>query len=314
MARRIRDIDADPLSAGEMQAPRARLAAITPTHPAPAPAETPDPTPDSPALLGGGIFGGGVVLGGGVLHHQPTYAQPLFIVGTEASDYILGGFAADLLYGAGGDDYIQGGDGGDTIVGGTGNDTLNGDNGADWIIGDSGDDRIDGGAGNDRLEGREGMDFIRGGAGADVVNGGAGNDQVDGGLGVDVLIGGEGRDVFILGFANSSPWGAPQAPDTIADFESGRGQPASAPHDVIWLRDVLNGTTFRGTTVKQAFDQGYVYLVQHGSRGQEGFGTTVYIDRNGKAADIAPDLAVADVLGVGKDELTYGYYNPHFMM
>jgi Ca2+-binding RTX toxin-like protein len=273
----------------------------------PAPAETTAPVASANSVL----FGGGA-FGGGVYYHEPTYAQPLTIVGGEGADWIVGDMAADLLIGNGGDDVIKGGDGGDTILGGTGNDTLDGELGADWIVGDLGDDRIDGGAGNDRLEGGEGMDFIKGGAGNDTLMGGAGNDQLDGGLGVDVLVGGEGRDLFILGRA--ADWGVPQSPDIIGDFDSGYGQPAEAPHDVIWLRDALAGTTFSGTTVKQAFDQGYVYLVQHGSRGEEDFGTTVHIDRNGAAADITPDVAVADVLGVAKSELTYGYYNPHFLI
>jgi Ca2+-binding RTX toxin-like protein len=314
MARRTNDIDTDIEAFADAEAPRIRPAATTTADPAPA--ETPETAAaQGPAILGGGVFGGGIVVaGGGVLYDEPVYAQPLTIVGGEGVDVIYGGFASDLLIGNGGDDFIKGGDGGDTIIGGTGNDTLDGEHGADWIVGDLGDDRIDGGAGNDRLEGREGVDIMQGGAGNDVLIGGAGNDQLNGGLGVDTLIGGEGRDVFILGHAGTMPWGQAQAPDTIADYESGRGLPAGAPHDVISLGDALNGTTFSGTTVQQAFDQGYIYLVQHGSRGDADFGTTIYVDRNGNAADIAPDLAVADLLGVGKSELTYGYYNPHIII
>jgi hypothetical protein len=55
--------------------------------------------------------------------------------------------------------------------------------------------------------------------------------------------------------------------------------------------------------------QGYVYFQPHGTPGQSDFGTTIMIDRNGRAPDLIgqADLAVVDLAGVGGNEVFAAY-------
>jgi hypothetical protein len=64
------------------------------------------------------------------------------------------------------------------------------------------------------------------------------------------------------------------------------------------------------TGAAAAVAEGYIYWVQHGQPGQAGFGTTVYIDRNGTALDSlnAPDLAIADLPGVAATQLNSWHF------
>lgn len=107
----------------------------------------------------------------------------------------------------------------------------------------------------------------------------------------------------------------------IRDFSLGASitlQPRWATRDVIDLSAALDTSTFQGTTAYEAFSQGYVYLVQHGTPGEVGFGTTVYLDRNGSADDYGyqNDVALVDVQGVAARELStgYGYYQGNFIV
>jgi hypothetical protein len=77
--------------------------------------------------------------------------------------------------------------------------------------------------------------------------------------------------------------------------------------DRIDLRDALASSTFTGTNAHEAFQQGYIYLVEHG--------TTVYMDRNGNAPDYGyqGDVALVNLEGVAADALRLGYCNGHFI-
>ena len=233
----------------------------------------------------GGIFGtgspgstAGEVMtpgwGGGV--YQPV-SQNDFIVGTEGADMIDAGAGDDLVYGAGGDDIILGGIGHDTLAGGDGHDYLSGGEGADWLLGGAGNDRLHGGDGNDRLDGGAGADELYGERGADVMTGGAGRDKFF--VGQSWYASGEGRPV-----------------DTVTDFNAAH----VGPHkDTIGLGYALIATDFyhANSTVEDAFAQGYVYLFQHGTQGQPGFGTSIWIDSNGGRAG-GDFCCIADLAGV----------------
>lgn len=216
-----------------------------------------------------------------------------YIVGTDGFDIIYGGAGNDLIDGRGGDDFLHGDDGNDTVLGGAGNDWLNG-----W----DGDDTLDGGEGNDRLEG---------GYGNDIMRGGEGHDTLVAGSGTDIMVGGLGRDVFVVHGGHSSP----AAVDLIADFEVGT-HGGYGSRDFVDLREALKSSTFTGTSVEQAFQQGYIYLVQHGTPGEDGYGTTVFMDRNGSAPDYGytGDVALADLLNVAMDQLHTGSYASNFIV
>lgn len=77
---------------------------------------------------------------------------------------------------------------------------------------------ITSGTGADNLTGGAKADMLDGGAGADLLRGGGGKDWLVGGAGADVLEGGAGVDKFVFHDASAS---APEAPDTILDFENG---------------------------------------------------------------------------------------------
>jgi hypothetical protein len=86
--------------------------------------------------------------------------------------------------------------------------------------------------------------------------------------------------------------------------------------DMIKLGDALQGSTFTGTSAVEAFEQGYIYLVQNGQPGDENFGTTVYMDRNGHATDYHyhHDVALVKLEGIAANELVVHYYNSNFIL
>ena len=230
-----------------------------------------------------------------------------FIAGSDAADVLFGYGGNDVIAGGLGDDTLDGGEGSDTLVGGDGDDMMIGGAGADWLIGDNGNDDLLGGDGDDTLEGRAGDDYIEGGSGNDVMKGGDGNDTLVAGSGADVMIGGAGRDTFVV--TGSGYYGGL---DRITDFQAGGGY---AVRDLIDLRQALAGSDFAGHTALEAFQQGYIYLVQHGTPGEEGFGTYVMMDRNGSAPDYGyySDVALVDLAGIAKDQLAIGYYGGNFI-
>jgi Ca2+-binding RTX toxin-like protein len=230
------------------------------------------------------------------------------IVGTDGADIRFGGAGNDLMVGLAGDDTLYGGEDHDTLVGGDGNDMLLGENGHDWIIGDAGNDTLLGGEGDDTLEGRAGDDRLEGGFGNDIMKGGDGNDTLVAGAGQDVMTGGAGYDKFVV-LGGGHYYGGL---DKVTDFQTGGGYTI---RDFIDLREALKASTFTGYGAVQAFQQGYIYLVEHGTPGEEGFGTTVYMDRNGSAPDYGYhyDIALVDLVGVAKDQLHVGYYGGNFI-
>jgi Ca2+-binding RTX toxin-like protein len=233
-----------------------------------------------------------------------------FIAGTDGADMLFGFGGNDLIAGGLGDDTLDGGEGDDTLVGGDGNDMLLGQNGQDWVIGDAGNDTLLGGAGDDTLEGRGGDDRLEGGHGNDVMKGGDGNDTLVAGSGNDVMIGGAGSDVFVVSGGGYHHGGT----ERVTDFETGNG--GYGPRDFVDLRGALASSTFTGTNVYEAFQQGYIYLVEHGTPGEDDFGTTVYIDRNGSAPDYGyhVDVPLVELVGVAKDDLHIGYHGGNFIV
>jgi hypothetical protein len=101
--------------------------------------------------------------------------------------------------------------------------------------------------------------------------------------------------------------------DKITDFETGGG----LHHDSIDLSDLLRNQTdfyssrnfyFPGLrethTAQDAFDRGYIYLVQHGTPGAANFGTYLNVDLNGGAhSDALNNYVVADLQGIAKAEI-----------
>lgn len=255
-----------------------------------------------------------------------------YVDGGAGNDVVLGGldFAHDMLWGGIGEDLLDGGDGYDTLEGGDGNDTLYGASHADNLSGGAGDDEIygdrrwadpnlavvhgadslSGGDGNDKLYGGGEGDQLYGNFGHDILDGGTGSDVLDGGYGWDTMTGGAGRDLFVY---SEHATGAYADLDTITDFD---GNPFSG--DMIDLRQLFDKfTNFAGTTADQAWAQGYLYFVQHGNPGEAGFGTTVYIDRNGSAPDepgyygAAADIAVVRLAGVSHSDIS-SYDGSHY--
>jgi Ca2+-binding RTX toxin-like protein len=271
-------------------------------------------SPDDSGVAFGGA-GDDVIRGSDGIDH---------LYGGEGNDRINGHDGIDYLDGGDGDDFLEGGMGRDMVWGGAGNDVIYGEgefygplsnwgdadllfggDGNDQIYGGGGNDHLEGGAGNDILHGGLGDDHIHGGAGDDSLNGSFGNDVLDGGTGSNYLIGGAGRDVFVI---SERPHQGPYYPEynTIADFN---GNPFSG--DTIDLRQLFDKyTNFTGTTADQAWAQGYLYFVEHGKPGEAGFGTTVYIDPNGKAPDepsyygIPYDIRVVDLAGVAHSQIS----------
>jgi Ca2+-binding RTX toxin-like protein len=246
----------------------------------------------------GGIFNAGsagsiadqVMAPGGGVYAQVSQDDTIF--GTESAETIDAGLGDDFVYAAGGDDTVYGGSGHDTLLGGNGNDTLDGGDGADWLLGEAGNDTLYGSLGTDRLSGGDGDDVLNGGRGADVMTGGAGFDK------------------FIVGSPHEA--GGYYAPpvDTITDFT------ATGPNaDMIGLRSALLGTRFylyndpATATIADAFAQGFVGLGTHGTPGQPGFGTTIWIDTNGSQAG-GEVYAVAEINGVSASQL--GIQHGHF--
>ncbi len=267
-------------------------------RPVPAPAIlAAEPAPTAMASSGyvaaGGLFnagGAGSIAdqvmapgwGGGV--YVPV-SQNDTIFGTESAETINAGLGNDFVYAAGGDDTIFGGSGHDTLLGGDGNDTIDGGDGVDWLLGGAGNDQLFGSLGNDRLDGGEGNDVLNGGRGADVMTGGAGVDR------------------FVVGSPQDGGYSV-RPVDTITDFTT-----AGPDRDAIHLRSALLGTRFflhndpATATIADAFEQGYVGLGTHGTPGQPGFGTTIWIDSNGSQAG-GEVYAVAELNGVAASQLT----------
>jgi hypothetical protein len=93
--------------------------------------------------------------------------------------------------------------------------------------------------------------------------------------------------------------------DTIKDFNAAEG-------DILDVADVLDiSTTFAGATATDAINQGYLTWVQHGTVGQPGFGTMLYIDPNGAAANTGQNLpfALAWLEGTPANQLTAAQFD-----
>ena len=285
------------------------------------------------AGLGGddSLFGGAgadSIYGGSGIDHLYGGEGNDQIFGDDGLDYLDGGNGEDKLYGGRGDDVMWGGDQRDLLDGMEGNDVLDGGEGDDMLFGADHSDILYGGAGNDSLHGDmspggvysqitgadtlfgdagndilsgdDGNDFLQGGDGNDTLIGDTGSDVLDGGFGRDVMFGGYGRDRFVISEGGLYDF------DTIRDFDA---NPFSG--DVMDLRALFDKyTDFTGTTADQAWSQGYLYFVQHGNPGEAGFGTTVYIDPNGKAPDEPTyygqtyDIKVANLEGVSHSQIS----------
>lgn len=254
------------------------------------------------------------------------------VVGSAGGDTIIGNAAANHLMGGDGADDIDGGEGVDHLEGGEGDDVLTGGEGDDFVEGGAGNDELEGGQGNDVVNGGDGADVIRGGGDStsfDTLVGGEGKDTIIGGdgddiifgdfygdaVGADTLTGGLGEDRFVFAdigkelktsnFLGTIKKTSVSITDTITDFDV-----FGTAHDTIDLFNImLERTNFNGLngvySAATAFNTGHLYLAQHGTEGQPGFGTKVMIDINGGSHnDAANQFAVVDVLGVREAQLT----------
>jgi hypothetical protein len=118
------------------------------------------------------------------------------------------------------------------------------------------------------------------------------------------MSGGAGRDTFVFTDRPLQGYYYHER-DIITDFN---GNPFSG--DKIDLRALFDKyTNFTGTTADQAWAQGYLYLVER-DPADAGFGTTVYIDPNGNAADgstpygMAHDIAVVHLEGTSRSSIS----------
>jgi Ca2+-binding RTX toxin-like protein len=232
--------------------------------------------------------------------------------GGNGGDDLYGQLGDDTLYGEAGNDELYGGDGADDLYGGAGYDQLWGGRGDDWLSGGSDHDDLGGGAGNDHLIGGDGDDVLGGGDGDDTLIGGALYDWLYGGRGYDRLEGGGGGDIFAYNSSDVATRTFGTGPfrftyeffetDTVVDFDPSGG-------DKLYVDDLLRDTTsFAGSAIQDAIDQGYIYWLEHGQPGQAGFGTTVYIDRDGGKHNPtgilgAGDFAIVDLVGVSADHI-----------
>lgn len=239
------------------------------------------------------------------------------VYGGYGDDVALAAEGADKIYGNDGDDDLFGGLGADELFGGRGTDEIFGGADADYIEGNGNNDIVHGDGGNDTIYGDnnllsnnqggpvQGHDQLFGGMGNDTMHGQGGDDFLDGGRGRDTLSGGSGADTFYFAGAdyNASMFVVPSM-DTITDFERGI--------DKIDLRTVMDLTNYAGSSASEAIAQGYIYFVQHGTAGQPGFGTTVYVDKDGGTHSPAQILAVfdqeaiVDLKGVAANQLAAG--------
>jgi Ca2+-binding RTX toxin-like protein len=339
MARRVSDIDSDPLDLPAEPIARPRPAAIPAEQPAPdQPAAdggtTQSPGPFNPALddivvdLDGGVYapvppdlvihgttGDDVLYGGAGNDVMRGLAGNDVIFGGAGNDSISGDAGNDLIFGGLGNDHINGNAGDDVLHGDAGNDSLWGADGNDVLKGGDGDDRLEGGAGNDKLYGGNGNDTLRGGDGDDMISGGDGRDVIDGGKGQDTLTGGAGRDFFmarpddVVWNGHSSQW------DIITDFNPY----GSTDRDCIDLRLIMAQTEFTGTTAQEAYEQGYLRLSQYqhiDDYGNVTHGTLVVVDKNGHAPQ-SHGVGVANVFvleGVQTHELSFTAFAGHFLV
>lgn len=159
-------------------------------------------------------------------------------------------------------------------------------------------------------------------------------DRIEGGLGADLIFGDSGEDTFVYTGADlvihttSEGSGKPGMPgdptrppmtitystidkDIIFDFQVDAGFGFKDKIDVSALLDAA--TNFAGTTAQSALSQGYIYGVTHGTPGEYGYGTTLYIDRDGGTHNPigmmgAGDLAFAELEDVAFNQLTAAHF------
>jgi Ca2+-binding RTX toxin-like protein len=284
------DIDADAFETEPVAVRPAHAPAAVAAEPAPMAAPSGD-------VVTGGLFNAGaagsiadqVTAPGGGVYAQVSQNDTIF--GSDNAETIDAGLGEDFVSAGGGDDTVYGGSGHDTLLGGSGHDTIDGGDGADWLLGEAGNDTLFGSLGNDRLSGGDGDDVLNGGRGADVMTGGAGFDK------------------FIVGSPHEGGYHVPPV-DTITDFTT-----TGADRDMIGLRSALLGTRFflyndpATASIADAFEQGFVGLGTHGTQGQPGFGTTIWIDSNGSQSG-GEVYAVAEINGVSASQL--GWQHGHF--
>ena len=140
--------------------------------------------------------------------------------------------------------------------------------------------------------------------------------MLDGGAGPDTLTGGAGRDLFLINDMSFGDGG-----DFIVDFEPHSPAGNDFLGDTIDISALMDQfTSFTGTNADQAWAQGYLYFKSYGEQGTPYFGTSVYIDLNGRAPDgEIPDFQVARLNQVAPDQLgaigqEFFGYSHHFIV
>lgn len=248
------------------------------------------------------------------------------VYGTNHNDWLDGQGDDDTLYANDGDDDLYGGGGDDALFGLRGHDEMYGEGDDDTLEGGGGNDHMDGGSGDDTLYGdnfvygvpqggNPGNDYMIGGSGNDMLFGQDGTDTLRGGTGRDTLTGGAGGDRFLFDTADLEVGWHQVFPrtyayrnnsvDTIKDFDAAGGDIL----DVASVLDVMTG--FAGATASDAVTQGYITWTEHGTIGQPGFGTTIYIDPNGSAANTLrnPVFVLAELEGVQASQITAAQFD-----
>jgi Ca2+-binding RTX toxin-like protein len=235
------------------------------------------------------------------------------LIGDDNDNWFLGFGGNDLIRANGGWDRVTAGGGDDLVFGGSGADVLGGDEGDDRMYGEAGDDELYGGTGADYLDGGRDADYMAGGDGSDFLIGGDGDDRLVGGKGSDWLVGGRGGDAFVFeadDVVTKHRWSGGVGPFDSGElvsyeaFETDKVADFQATSHVIDLHSLLSEMTgFAGDTAFEALWRGYIYYETHGTPGTAGFGTRVYVDRDGGAHDRAQDFAVVDLAGVDASAL-----------
>jgi Ca2+-binding RTX toxin-like protein len=262
----------------------------------------------------------------GLGYHVETGDGDDVVYGTEHNDWINGQGDDDHIYANDGDDDLYGGGGEDDLFGLRGHDHMYGEADNDTLEGGGGNDHMDGGSGDDTLYGdnfvygrpqggNPGNDYLFGSTGNDTLFGQDGTDTLRGGTGRDTLTGGAGGDTFRFDAADLEVGWYQVFPrafvyrnnsvDTIKDFDTAGG-------DILDVASILDTmTSFAGATASDAVSQGYLTWVEHGTIGQPGFGTTLYIDPNGSAANTLrnPVFTLAELEGVQASQLTAAQFD-----
>ena len=157
-----------------------------------------------------------VTLGDG---NNDVVTYDFFGIGSDGKDTVTVGDGNNWIDTGEGDDTVTTGNGNNTVYGGTGKDTITTGSGNDKIYAGADNDTVVTGGGNDTVYFGNGVDNVDAGTGADTVyaTSDVGNDTA----GDTIDLGNDGdKDTVVYASRDNSSY-APQARDTVKNFESG---------------------------------------------------------------------------------------------